>query len=102
MLPPDCNIEQGEKTLTHAVMGFVGIKITHASGSPSGAGDNGSSGRIQFGSGGWQINGLGRGDTEVQRSVQLKKPQYNIIVFSTITKTTELKELTKIREMSSS
>ena len=102
MLPPDCNIEQREKMLSCAVMGFLGVKITHASGSPSGAGDNGSSGRIQFRSGRWQINGLGRGDTEVQRSVQLKKPRYNIIVFRTITKTMELKELTKIREMSSS
>ena len=53
MLPPDCNIEQGEKLLINAVMGFLGIKITHASGSPSGAGDNDSGGRIQFGSGRW-------------------------------------------------
>ena len=49
-----------------------------AGGSPSGAGDNGSSGRIQFRSRGWQRNSLGRGNAEVQWSVQ--ENQGNVIL----------------------
>jgi len=46
---------------------------TRASGSPSGNGDHKTCGRVQFGSGWWQKDGLSLSDAQVQRSIQEKE-----------------------------
>jgi len=59
---------------------LVGNDSAGAGGSPSGNGNDGSCGRVQFGSGGWQEDGLGLWYAQVQWGIQ--KEQGDVILKS--------------------
>jgi hypothetical protein len=105
MEPPDCfrEITSIEFIIKMRIEFRISRKASYASGTPSGYGDHGSCGWIQFGSRRWQNYRLSRRNTQIQRSVQLHENNtinvYKLMLCEKL-QCEKLEKLTKMRAMS--